>query len=101
MPESRGRKRTRATVDGFVMNARLRRTKDRRHLLTFDLRPDDDRLPVCSVALRGDAAKKYATVLKHGAHIRVHAQARSVVYLNAFNIESAAQPNRVRCRRAG
>ena len=100
-PNRGGRKRTIASIEGEVLNPKLRRSKDRRWLLTFDLIPDDPRLSTFACAFRGDRAQQYADVLNEGAHVRVNGSARAVLYLNARGIESASEPRRFRCRKAG
>ncbi|MCH8275793.1 MAG: hypothetical protein IH851_13505 [Armatimonadetes bacterium] len=96
-----GRKRTLATIEGRVANSALRRSKDRRWLLTVDLTPDDKRLPTVSVSIRGDRAKQLHSAIERGAHVRVTGRARTVLFLSAFDITSVEQPRTVRCRRAG
>ena len=93
----KGRYRTRATIEGIVQNFALRRTKDRRHLLAFDVTPDDDRLPTISCSIRGDKARLYASALERGSRVRVSGKVRTVVYMTTCDIASASQPQTFRC----
>ena len=94
---SQGRRRTSATIEGVVQNFALRRTKDRRHLLAFDVTPDDDRLPTISCSVRGDKAKLYASALERGSRVRVSGKVRTVVYMTTCDIASVSQPQTFRC----
>ena len=91
-----GRKQARVTLEGVVHNIKLRRTKDRRWLLMFNVKPDIAALPTVAVALRGDDAKRYANALEERGRVRVSGRARTVMFLNAKDITSVSQP--IRCR---
>ena len=91
-----GRKQAKVTIEGVVHNIKLRRTKDRRWLLMFNVKPDIAALPTVAVALRGDDAKRYANALEECERVRVSGRARTVMFVNAKAIESVSQP--IRCR---
>ena len=84
------------TIEGVVHNIKLRRTKDRRWLLLFNLKPDINALPTVSVALRGDDAKRYAHALDEGDRVCARGLAKTMMFLNAKDITSVSQP--IRCR---
>ena len=91
-----GRKQAWVAVEGTAHNVRLRRMKDRRWLLVFNLKPDIAALPTVSVALRGDDAKRYAHALDEGDRVCARGLAKTMMFLNAKDITSVSQP--IRCR---